>query len=188
MGLTHSMSGADYRDALLRHLPPGSALARGPGSLLYRLCHALGDGFAALHARVLDLHEWSDPRTVSGAGLVRWETSYGLPDPCHAAPPTAEADRRMLLHGKVIAIGGQSRAYYLEVIAAIAGHASSTITELGPDWFEWHVDDTDLGAIPARVGETRVGESLLEYSDEAMHLHCVLWRIKPAHTTVLIYS
>jgi uncharacterized protein YmfQ (DUF2313 family) len=88
-------------------------------------------GLAVEHSRVNntieDLWRQMDPRNaldtddptyVSIAMLPRLEALYGLPDPAIGVPATND-ERRALLHSRMIATGGQTEAYYIEVALAL---------------------------------------------------------------------
>ena len=137
-----------------------------------------------------------DPRTAS-VTLADWERVYGLPDACTVATGIAQsvAERRAALVALVNMIGGQSRAFYIALAAAL-GYAI-TITECAPHVTEhdsehpiyddqyrfiWIVnaalynlrdltteDDTEMATLVW-------GNSLLE---------CRINRFKPAHTYVI---
>lgn len=137
-----------------------------------------------------------DPRTAT-VTLSDWERVYGLPDACTASTGIAQsiAERRGALVGLVNLIGGQSRAFYIALAAALG--YTVTITELVPQvtehdseypvqdeqyQFVWIVngvlfslldltteDDTEMATLVW-------GNSLLE---------CRINRFKPAHTHVI---
>lgn len=184
-----------YARALALLLPSGPAWASEPGSVLQQLVLALAQEFARLDARAVDLVEESDPRTAAEL-LAEWERMYGLPDPCVEAPQTV-AERRQALLGRVTAIGGQSRAFFIALAAALG--YTVTITEFrseaeaiaagipytGTSWAHtWRVNvPVSVGVRGFAVGSSAVGEPLRSWGNEV--LECQFQRFKPAHTSVL---
>ncbi len=205
MGVS-TATGTDYRDLLLRLLPVGPAWPRLAGTDLANLLHGLGDELARVHntgpLRVMDE---ADPRTAEYM-LDALERVYGLPSDC-MDPPTTVADRRLALHAKMIATGGQSAAYYIAVALALG--YTITITEpqqfrasssrigdavWGDDWRNAFIVTGSTVIIRSfRVGNeagvthyyNRAGEPLARW--ESTMLECVLHRIKPAHTYAVFF-
>lgn len=177
---------AAYEGLLWRLGPRGDTTwGRALAARLAPYHEARAAGLAALHTAAMGLLDEADPRTTD-AMLDAWERNMGLPDGCGPAPAT-DAERRTTLHARVIAAGGQSVAYFLSIVEAIAGHANSTIDEYA-SIYEWHVEDTGLGITHFRVGAARAGDRLQEYDDEASRLLCLLRRLRPAHTRVELRS
>jgi len=166
-----------YRRQILALLPRGSAWQ---GSSLRELVSA----FAAEVHRIAEaaagpggLLEEAIPATTVDL-LTDYERLVGLPYPGFDLAGT-EGQRRLDVLAILIAQGGQSRAYFLELVAA-RGHVGAQIeggyrpftagslcgTPLyGEAWaFHWRVVMTEPGP-----------DDLLEY---------LLERYKPAHTTV----
>jgi uncharacterized protein YmfQ (DUF2313 family) len=82
------------------------------------------DAFAAFIEALMDE---IDPRTTTEL-LAAWERVYGLPDACGGADVSAPIDqRRAALGGKVAAIGGLSRAYFLD-LATKLGYTDTAIS------------------------------------------------------------
>ena len=181
-------SAEDYEQQLNSLLPPGPAWTT-PDPLL----RAFADDFARVHARALQLIEEGDPRTTVEM-FSDWERNYGLPDACVSSDQTL-GQRRAALIARVTGLGGQSRAYFTALAAAL-GH-TITITEFHPhsvndsvaapitgeEWaYVWQVNTAIAEVFQISVNDT-VADPLAAWSNEA--LECVMNRLKPAHTIVL---
>jgi uncharacterized protein YmfQ (DUF2313 family) len=119
------MLASDYQNALLALLPTGEAWVSEPDGELAKLMLALGEEFARIDARAVQLLAESVP---SGADdlLEEWEADYGLPDSCSASSQTEE-ERKLALVQKYRLYGSQSRVFLIEM-AAVLG-IDITITE-----------------------------------------------------------
>jgi uncharacterized protein YmfQ (DUF2313 family) len=174
----------DYRAQLVALLPQGAAWPREAEGTLDGLLDALAAEFERLDGRAEVLAAEVDPR-AAGEMLSDWERAYGLPDGCVTAEPTP-AGRRLALHQRVAALGGQSKPYFVG-LAALLGYETGIETFrpsrvafalprplAGLPWaFAWRVDVWG----PAEMGdETPVYASA--------DLECVISRIRPAHTVV----
>lgn len=187
---------ADWLAALQGLLPQGLAWPRTAGATLTRFLDALALRLESLHARTLDLSERESFPDLAGEMLVDWERAFGLPDPC--TPANADtAARRAALVARIVAQGGQSRAYFIGVAAAL-GHAI-TITEFRPfraglneagdplyeaDWiFRWQVNAPSISLRYFRAGLSVAGDPLT--SADTSTLECVFARLKPARSTLV---
>lgn len=192
---------AAYARQMAQLLPKGPAWNFAPDSPFARMLLALGAEFARIDSRSLDLVEEADPRTTLEL-LPDWERVAGLPDTCTGAPDEP-AERQAALHQKLVGIGGQNKATFVELAARlgyqieIAEHRPARIgmyvgEELnGPDWayawtvyvrpFEGWLEESTFLAI-AEIGD-RIGVRLRGFG--ALDLECVISRAAPAHTTVL---
>lgn len=192
---------AAYAGALRQLLPPGPAWDAPDGGTFAGLLLALGEEFARIDARGLDLLEEADPRTALET-LPDWERVAALPDACTGAPETA-AERQAALHQKLTRPGAQNAAAYIE-LAARAGYAieiqehrplrtgfSAGARCNGDSWaFAWTVrvrpfdgyleEDSFLAVF--RVG-SRAGDLLRGWG--ALDVECLIERAAPAHTHVL---
>lgn len=186
------MTAAQYRSQLASLLPRGAAWPRAADSVLGRTLHAVADELARIDARVADLLDEADPRTTLEL-LSEWERAFGLPEKCLTLPDTL-AERRSNLHEKVTRIGGQARAYFIDVAARIG--FVITITEFRPftvddtvddaiygiDWtFAWRVNAPEV-TVRFFTTNSGVDEALSDWGNHT--LECVLTRLKPAHTHV----
>lgn len=194
-------------------LPIGEVWPRDPGSaqmaLLRAFASLLGlpddppdprdpDLAPSLETRLCTLLSQSDPRTVDEL-LGRWERWLGLPDPCLPPTPTLELRRRMVAF-KELARGGQTPAYYV-ALAGLLGyeieieeprplHAGCARMgqRLACDPFTWIVHVRCIEATPGlstlRAGCSPVCLPVGPCAEDL--LACLLDRLKPAHTQVII--
>lgn len=186
----------DWLHAIQGLLPRGLAWPRDAAATLTRFCRALAQRLAALHARTRDLSEVESFPAATIEMLADWERAFGLPDPCTPADPDTAARRAALL-ARVIAQGGQSRAYFIGVAAALG--FTITITEFRPfraglnaagdpvmdaDWiFRWQVNAPSISLRYFRAGQAVAGDPLTSADNDT--LECVLGRLKPARSTLV---
>jgi uncharacterized protein YmfQ (DUF2313 family) len=185
----------DFTAGAQRSLPRGAAWPRDPDALLTSLTAALAARHADVHRRAVQLLAVeADPRSTVEM-LPDWEHAYGLPDPCTPLNATLQ-QRRAALVAKIVSIGGQSRAYFIQVAAAL-GYAI-TIEEFKPSivgvthcgdllrdkgWrFLWRVHAPAVKSWRAKAGASTAGEFLGAHGTGP--LECVLNRLKPAHTVL----
>jgi uncharacterized protein YmfQ (DUF2313 family) len=96
-------------------LPLGIAWPRKPDSVLVRTCRGLAQIWGYVDGRAADLLEReSDPRKTIEL-LPEWERAWRLPDPCLPSATTI-AERQRMLVLMMTWKGGQSRAYYEQVM------------------------------------------------------------------------
>lgn len=190
------LSAADWRLVLQGLMPRGRAWPRDPDAVQARFLGALGEPLAAQHARILDLLERESNPALAAEMLADWEAAYGLPDDCTGANADT-AGRRGALLAKIIAQGGQSRAYFVAVAAQL-GYAI-TIEEFRPfrvdiatvetplydtDWiFTWLVRAPETTVTEFQVERSTCEDPLRSWGNDS--LECVLNRLKPARTAVL---
>lgn len=182
-----------YTQQLIALLPSGPAWQVEAGSVLRRMLEGIAEELARVDGRSRDLMNEADPRTTLET-LTDWERVYALPDPCDGANPTI-GQRRAGLVAKVIARGGQTKAYFIDV--AIARGYVITITEFeqhtvahpvnaplyGEDWaFAFQVN-APLNSVGVFTVNTPVSEPLAWWGNLA--LECVINNLKPAHTKAL---
>ena len=188
---------SDYVAAAQRLLPRGLAWTRDPASTLTKLITAISASFARLHAAISDLTEVESDPTQAVELLPDWERSYGLPDPC--SPPNATVPmRQAALAARISSQGGQSPGYYIGVAASLgyevtidefyatrAGRMRAGGRILSLAWEStWRVNAPDVLVYYARAGSFRAGSAIA--IENSSQLGCVLNRIKPAHTTLLM--
>lgn len=154
--------------------------------------------FSRLDARAVDLLNEMDPSGVSEL-VPDWESVMGLPDACLGPNPAFE-DRRLSVRRRLVEVGGQSRAYFLE-IAVSQGYPAPTITELRAPrmgrsrfgaahfgtWnaqFMWTLNTGSRHRTGRRFGVTYWGERFGANPGNA--LECLIRRPAPAHTVVHI--
>lgn len=185
----------DYRQQLQALIPTGKAWLRDIGAYITNLLAALAEEFARIDARAYDLINESDPRTTYEL-LPDWEKAAGLPDPCVTQALTVE-QRQVALASKLAMVGGQSRAYFIN-LAAQLGYPDVTIDEYFPalcddscdvslwsedDKWTWQINLPDDGAIFFAVCDGPCDVPLSSWGDEV--IECRINRYKPAHSTVV---
>ena len=113
--------------------------------------------------------------------LDDWERFLGLPDCCDAGIDRTLGQRRADILEKLYVQGGQSRQYYIDMMARRG--VAITIDELGN--FKWRVNAPMTGLQYYRVGgdSARMGKRLRTWGDT--HMECRVTRLKPAHTNVV---
>lgn len=195
MGLT-----GRYLQQAQQLLPRGAAWPRLPDGVLGRLLAALADTFDRAHVDAEALPDALHPSTAVEY-LGRWEEVTGLPDSCSGSLRGNLVDRRADVLAKLMAQGGQTPAYYIQV-AAEAGYTID-IHEYAPwdvatgavnqsindaQWAHvWAVLAPDVTVSWWAVGQSAVNEPLARWGNEA--LECRIRQLKPAHTTVVfIYA
>ena len=184
-----------YAAQALALLPPGPAWPRGEDSVVARLTSNLAQPFRRVHERFCAALAEATPITTD-AMLPDWERVLGLPDHCAPAAQTV-AERRARVLQRLAAMGGQSRAYYIEVARALgyqieieefrpflAGISHAGDPLYGISWrFAWRVVAPETTRRFFRAGEGRAGEPLSNWGNDI--LECVIRRLAPAHTVVL---
>lgn len=180
----------EYLRQLQALLPRGAAWAREPGAVLTNLLGGLAEEFARVDLRGDQLIDEADPRTTSEL-LVDWERVAGLPDTCVVAAQGTQQRRNALL-ARLTNTGGQSRAYFIALLASLGFVV--TLTEFrehnvedeveyqlfGTDWnFAWQIN-APLNTVLTFTVEDTAGDALAAWSNES--LECVIKRLKPAHT------
>ncbi|PLX49104.1 MAG: phage tail protein [Desulfobulbaceae bacterium] len=186
---------SEYKQQFKALLPPGKlweSLGR-EGSVADRLWEAKAQEYARIDRRVDDLLAEANPlRTVEM--LPDWEEFAGLPDVCTGTLLTVQQRRNALVQ-KLTSVGGQSRAYFVGVAAALGYEI--TIDEFEPhtcetacdqpiydeDWrWTWRVNAAEQTIIESTC-ESPCNEPLRVWGNEL--LECTIERLKPAHTNVL---
>jgi len=175
--------------------PRGALWPRDPGTVRYELMASL----AAELARVIQAYEQilaeRSPRTALQL-LAEWEEVLGLPDPCSGEPETI-AERRAIAHARMIATGGQSPAYFVELARALGFEIE--IVQYRARWFglrrfgelyggedmqfTWRVVERSGTTRPRRFGAAFHGEPYTVWGN--LPLVCTLRRLRPAHTEII---
>lgn len=117
---------SEYRAQLRALMPAGPAWDPDMVPELETIISGLSRELARVDARAFDLINEMDPATVSEL-VPDWEQVMGLPDPCFGENPAFE-DRRLAVRQRLVEVGGQSRAYFID-IAIRQGYPESRITE-----------------------------------------------------------
>lgn len=170
-----------YTQQLLALQPPGRALPTDPDTNWVKLLDALAAELLRVDGRLTDL---TNELTVNDAAiemLADWERVLGLPDPC-APAPTDPVIRRARIRAKLSSVGGQSRAYFLNVLFQLGVVAS--IDEMQP--FEMGISGMGDGVGGGEWANTwQVNVPGNVDADTQALLKCVINQLKPAHTAVL---
>jgi uncharacterized protein YmfQ (DUF2313 family) len=202
-------TGDDYTAALFALLPRGRAWARQLTSTLGRVVDALARFWGYVDGRAADLlQRESDPqRTVEL--LPEWEHAFGLPDPCFPESNTIGERQRMLVT-KITWMGGQSRQYFIDVMAWLGFEMKiqewapfmagvSRVGDTRPPqaerhrWylgrpesrFVWTAQVADIGLVWFRCASGRCGVDPHLQFRMPYDLECLVRRWKPAHTQVV---
>ena len=123
---------AGLRDALQYQAQLRALLPSGPAwdpelvPELQTILAGLAQELARIDARAFDLINEMDPAGVSEL-VPDWEQVMGLPDPCLGENPAFE-DRRLAVRQRLVAVGNQSRAYFID-IAIRQGYPDARVTE-----------------------------------------------------------
>ena len=188
-----AVGASEYLSLLARLLPPGAVWRAAARGEIGRWLEAFAEEFARGHAAAVLLADEADPRTSTDM-LDAWERNAGLPDDCN--PATTTADRRLALHARLTARGGQSPAYFIEVAAALgvtitideysvcrAGFARAGDPCCDTRWAHaWLVTMTPGTLDNARAGD-RAGVRVRHVTRASVE--CMILRYRPAHTAVL---
>lgn len=170
-----------YTQQLLALQPPGRALPTDPDTNWVKLLDALAAELLRVDGRLADL---TNELTVNDAAiemLSDWERVLGLPDPC-APAPTDPVIRRARIRAKLSSVGGQSRAYFLNVLQQLG--VIATIDEMRP--FEMGISGMGDGVGGGEWANTwQVNVPGNVDADTQALLKCVINQLKPAHTAVL---
>lgn len=186
----------DYRQQMQALLPSGMAWPRAVDALLTRVLDAFGVEFARVDGAVVGLVDEADPRTTSGL-LADWERVAGLPDNCSGLLAETQQGRRNDLVSKLVGRGGQSRAYFMQVAAALgfditidefrpfrAGFARAGDALTNDDWrFAWRVNGPTVTVMRFSAGRSAAGEALATWGNAG--LECRIRQYRPAHTNLI---
>lgn len=198
MSVSPDLRDADWLQAAQALLPRGPAWPREPEAVQTRFWTAIAQRLALLHQRARDLLERESDPAQTTEMLADWERAFGLPDACTPANPDTNARRAALL-ARITAQGGQSRAYFIAVAAAL-GYAIE-IEEFRPfrvdetgiesplydqDWiFTWAVHVSATTPVSEfQIEFSTIEDPLRSWGTEPV-LECMLNRLKPARTNLL---
>jgi uncharacterized protein YmfQ (DUF2313 family) len=205
--------GDDYTQAFLTLLPRGQAWPREASTTLFGTVDGLCQYYGYVDSRAADLLETeSDPRKTIEL-LSDWERAWGLPDPCFASPQTIEQRRRILVLWMTW-LGGQSRAYFTNLMAWL-GYTIG-IQEFAPfmcgiSWcgdtrsyadmqahknFRWYIGPPEqrfywtiqIGQVGLNWFRAASGQAGVNHHLEfqiPQEAACLLQRWKPAHTSLI---
>ncbi len=185
-----------YREQLQALLPTGPAWDPELTPEVDTILGGVAAELARLDGRMLDLVGEMDPATTTEM-LADWERVAGLPDKCAGTLESTVQGRRNALLAKLTATGGQSKAYFIAIAAALgyeitieefrpfrAGRSVAGDVLTNSDWvFTWRVRAPEVTVIPFRAGQSAAGEQLRAWGNDT--LTCKIRQLAPAHTVVL---
>lgn len=186
------MTQQQWFDAMLALLPLGAAIDRSVDSLLIQLLDAFADELARIDADAQQLLAETSPLTTNLL-LPEWEADWGLPCNCDGADVAPLAERRAVLAGKVLGVGGQSRQLFIDY-AARFGYAIG-INEFtsasapvggysGADLnFVWQIVAPGTEVREMRAGVGRAGERVRDWG--IPRLECYMRQLVQAHRILL---
>ena len=173
-------SNTDYVRTLYQLYPRGLIWSRDTTRRFYAFVQGIADELVRVHNSASDLVDESDPQTTTDL-VDDWERVLGLPEPPGFAP-TAIADRRDAIVGKLAAFGGQS-ADYFEFLGEQQGDASVTVTEPITGWpHVWQVASDEI--TPFRADISAADDPLTGFTDLGERVRFMLEKYKPAHTRI----
>ncbi len=188
----------DYAHNLCALLPRGLAWTFQPDGVFMGLLRGLSGIMHRLASRALNIIRKEQFPGTTEEMSAEWETELGLPDACRPDRQTFE-QRRCDIIAKYNETGGQSRNYFLS-IGKLLG-MDFTIEEFRPfrvgentcgqpiqdaQWnFVWRVIWLPTRITVFRVGLDTAGTPLRSWVTSAA-LECLLNRLKPAHTHVIV--
>lgn len=179
----------DYLRAMQALMPRGRAWPEGPDTVQAKLLRGLAASFTTSDAAAKRLLVSAFPRTA-GDLAPEWEASLGLPGPAGLAD-TIEG-RRLEIVAALTSTGGQSRAYFTALAAALG--ITVTIVEFEPSSVEDAVDAPIADPLWAHVWQVNAplasGRTYVTTADIVQAtpgfgnpaLEYALGRGKPAHT------
>lgn len=189
---------AEYREQLASLLPAGPAWELESLPELTVVLDGIAEELARIDVRAWELQNEMDPAGVSEL-VPDWERVMQLPDLCLGPAPLFD-DRRVAVRRRLLAVGSQRAAYYLE-IARSQGYPNARVTELRAPrmgrsrfgaahfgtWqahFMWTLDTGGRQLLGRRFGASHWGERFGANPGSA--LECLIHRSAPAHTQVHI--
>ncbi|MBM3618360.1 MAG: DUF2313 domain-containing protein [Alphaproteobacteria bacterium] len=188
-----------YQQQLAASLPTGPAWERDLSSNIMAILGVIASEFAHLHGRTEQLLREAIPATTQEM-LTDWEKAAGLPDECSALGDTLQ-ERVEQLVSKVTRRGGQSKAFFQQ-IAEEMGYEVVVEPRFRPFipgisapgdliWmdetirFYWRVRVLKAKLVFMRCGQSTLDERLLDFR-QAEDLECILQKLKPAHTVLIV--
>lgn len=189
---------AQYKEQLRALLPAGPAWDPELVPEVDLVLDGVSLEFSRVEERASALLGEMDPAGISEL-VPDWEAVMGLPDACLGPNPAFE-DRRLAVRRRLVEVGGQSPAYFIE-IAVSQGYPNATITEhraprMGRSrfgaahfgtWhaqFMWTLNTGSRHRQGRRFGVSYWGERFGANPGSA--LDCLIRRAAPAHTVEFI--
>lgn len=190
---------ADYIQQLIGLMPTGPAWNTEAGSVTMSLLGVIAAELEYINARADRLLQEALPSTTIEL-LEDWERAAGLPDSCSVLADT-RAERVAALVSKITRSGGQSLRFFQELAQSLGYNIEITeyrpfmcgISHCGTDplteghdvRFVWHVKVMNSKLLYLRCGSSTLDARLLDFRT-ADDLACVLMKLKPAHTELII--
>jgi uncharacterized protein YmfQ (DUF2313 family) len=185
---------AQYAEQLQTLLPVGPAWDPDLVPELRQVLDGLSPELARIDSRAFDLLNEMDAANVSEL-VPDWEKVMNLPDPCLGLNPSFE-DRRLSVRQRLVAVGGQTPAFYVQ-IAVSQGYPNASVTEyraprMGRSrfghahfgtWdvqFMWTLNTGGRQRLGRRFGASYWGERFGVNPGTA--IECLIHRSAPAHT------
>lgn len=185
---------AQYAEQLQALLPVGPAWDPDLVPELRQVLDGLSPELARIDSRAFDLLNEMDAANVSEL-VPDWEKVMNLPDPCLGLNPSFE-DRRLSVRQRLVAVGGQTPAFYVQ-IAISQGYPDASVTEyraprmgrsrFGREhfgtWnvqFMWTLNTGSRKRFGRRFGASYWGERFGVNPGSA--IDCLIHRAAPAHT------
>lgn len=183
----------DYYAQLLALLPPGPAWDREFNPGVDELLSAAALELAREDLRAIDLLSEANPETVREL-VPDWERIMGLPDPCLGPSPGFD-DRQLAVRRRLVAVGGQSRTYFLDLAFSMGYPEAKIIEHRAPrfgrnrfggarfgTWsaqFMWTLETGPRRRLGRRFGASYWGDRF--GVDPSAALECVIRQSAPAH-------
>ncbi|WP_166359276.1 YmfQ family protein [Pseudomonas akapageensis] len=188
----------EYKDQLRALLPQGPAWDPEQVPEIDLVLTGVAQEFARIDTRAFDLLNEMAADGVNEL-VPDWEAVMNLPDPCLGASPAFE-DRRLAVRRRLVAVGGQSISFFIE-LAVAQGYPQASVTEhraprFGRSrfgkahfgtWsaqFMWTLNSGPRRRLGRRFGASFWGERFGANPSGA--LECVIRRSAPAHTLEFI--
>ncbi|MDU9391531.1 YmfQ family protein [Pseudomonas sp. zfem002] len=188
----------DYYSHLRALLPPGPAWDREFHPEVDELLRAGAQELAREDARAFDLLSESNPETVREL-VPGWERVMGLPDPCLGPSPGFD-DRQLAVRRRLVAVGGQSRAYFIDLAFSLGYPEARIIEHRSPrfgrsrfgaarfgTWsaqFMWTLESGPRRRVGRRFGASYWGDRFGK--DPITALECAVRQSAPAHAVEYI--
>jgi uncharacterized protein YmfQ (DUF2313 family) len=188
-----------YVEQLKALLPTGQAWSFDSDTALLAVLKVIAAELAFIHERAEGIIREALPSSTRLL-LEDWENAAGLPDDCTVLADSVP-ERIAALVSKVLRIGGQSRQYFTEVAASLGYDIEIEenrpfmcgISHCGTDHltggheerYVWQVIVKDAKLLYLYCGESTIDSPLLDFR-QADDLNCVLQKLKPAHTHLIV--
>jgi uncharacterized protein YmfQ (DUF2313 family) len=175
------MDAAAYARQLKALLPPGRLWSVEAGAELSKLLLGIAEELARIDGRAADLlNEW-DPRTADET-LEDWERVLGITP----GASDTEAARRLAITAKVIARGGSTPFYFVQLASALGFAVGLATFTSSPHIWKLTINLANstspfgLRTQVFRAGASRAGDRLRSWT--IPELENLINRLKPAHT------